>query len=277
MFSTRSFCSSSFICTASCPLNPVLCKWKLCWPPTGKASLNQWDFSSLEHSLTASSLVATAGLQHWHIRSLAGCKIEQTSNIFQSFILESYKKGLVHGKNEGRRWRPEASSHPCRAMRNSHHSTQLRVLKLQYCKGIWSDAERVITPCHAISNPSWRLPAGGKQIEAFIKEDRERLNQQQSWPFSERLLSAATLPDENERCEWNLGRKERGELWKGKTKHLPDRGSPGLSRLQHNGDGGVSLVQGGVGVVFWHRWRCGRTKSNALVIRQLLPLVVMAT
>lgn len=143
----------------------------------------------------------------------------------------------------------------------------------RHLKWCWKGNNPV--PCH---QQSFLEVTSGRQADwGIYKRGRERLNQQQSWPFSKRLLSAATLPDENERREWNLGRKERGELWKGKTKHLPDRGSPGLSRLQHNGDGGVSLVQGGVGVVFWHRWRCGRTKSNALVIRQLLPLVVMAT
>jgi len=45
----------------------------------------------------------------------------------------------------------------------------------------------------------------------------------------------------------NLGRKEKGTLpkkKKGKKNHPPDRGSPGLSRLQHDSDGGVSLIQG---------------------------------
>lgn len=50
-----------------------------------------------------------------------------------------------------------------------------------------------------MSNPSRRLTAGGKEVEAFIKGDCERQNQQQGWPFSQRSLSAAALSEENER------------------------------------------------------------------------------
>lgn len=49
---------------------------------------------------------------------------------------------------------------------------------------------------------------------------------------------------------------------KEETKHPPDRCSPGLSRLQHDRDGGVSLVEGRVRVVLRHGRRCGGTKQH---------------
>lgn len=163
---------------------------------------------------------------------------------------------------------------PTPPLLSSHHSTQLYMLKLQYRWGSWGDAERAITPCNAISNHSWRLAAGG-----IYKKKCARQNQQPSWPCSQHALSTAPLSDENKRRakpgeegEGNAAKKK-----KGKKNHPPDRGSPGLSRLQHDSDGGVGLIQGWVRVVLRHWRRCSRTKSNALLRHQLLPLVVIAT
>lgn len=51
-------------------------------------------------------------------------------------------------------------------------------------------------------------------------------------------------------------------MWREKTKHSPDRCSPGLGRFQHDRDGGVSLIEGRVRVVLRHGRGCSRTKQH---------------
>lgn len=92
-------------------------------------------------------------------------------------------------------WRPGASSTLAWGCSVPSSTSRCAPALQRHLKWCWEGNN----PNSASSNPSWRLTAGGREAEAFMKGDYERQNQQLSWPFSQRLPSAAPLSEENER------------------------------------------------------------------------------
>lgn len=63
--------------------------------------------------------------------------------------------------------------------------------------------------------------------------------------------------------QWEVCLVQRRKAVNSGRRHLlPDRGSPGLGRLQHHRDGRVRFVEGGVCVILGHRWSWAENRES---------------